>query len=460
MVWSPKRSDTPADPGDFARAVLEPIIERLRLTPPPLGHPRHVDDLHAALGTTITPDGLGGTEALRRFTEILAPTCLAIDHPLYLAYVPVAPTVAATVAEFLVSAWNVYGGTWADGAGAIHAENEALRWLCDIAGLPTEAGGTFVSGGTAGNLSALLVARHRWRARAEGAFDRTRGIVLASGGAHSSVEAAVRVMDVDVIAVPTDEHGRLTRDGLVATLRGLGAVQRSRVMAVVATSGTTNAGVVDDLEAAADGAADLGAWFHIDGAYGAAALLSPTCRPRFAGFERCDSFIVDPHKWLFAPFDCCALLYRDPAEARITHTQQAEYLDVCQIRGEWNPSDFAHHLTRRARGLPFWFGLATYGTDAIAAAVEYTVQLARTAARLVDEAAHLELVMKPELSVVLVRRPGWDADAYQAWTDRILADGLGYVTPTGWNGETITRFCFVNPTTTVDDVRRLIASME
>lgn len=460
MVWSPARSDGSNDVRDLARRIFDAVSKRLEHYPPELGHTRHVNDLTATFGASITAAGLGELEVLRRFEREIAPTSLAIDHPLYLAYVPVAPTIAATMADFLVSAWNIYGGTWADASGAVHAENEALGWLCSTAGLPDTAGGTFVSGGTAGNLSALITARHRWRSKADGAFDRTRGIVLASGGAHSSVAAAARVMDVDVVVVPTDDRGRLTRAALDATIGSLGAAQRSRVMAVVATSGTTNAGVVDDLEAAADAAQRLGTWFHIDGAYGAAGLLSPTCRPLFAGFDRCDSFIVDPHKWLFAPFDCCALLYRDPAEARITHTQQAEYLDVCQIRGEWNPSDFAHHLTRRPRGLPFWFSLAAYGTDAIAHAVEYTVQLARTTAGLVNEAPHLELVMEPELSVVMVRRPGWSPAQYQEWTDRILGEGLGYVTPTGWNGETITRFCFVNPTTTVDDVRRLIASME
>ena len=134
---------------------------------------------------------------------------------------------------------------------------------------------------------------------------------------------------------------------------------------MVATAGTTNAGLVDDLTAAADAAAELGVWCHVDGAYGLAALAAPSARPRFAGIERADSFVVDPHKWLFAPFDCAALVYREPAVARAAHTQHAEYLEVLSGGRAWNPSDYAFHLTRRARGLPFWFSLATYGTRAL-----------------------------------------------------------------------------------------------
>ena len=128
--------------------------------------------------------------------------------------------------------------------------------------------------------------------------------------------------------------------------------------------------MIDDLAAVADVCAELDTWMHVDGAYGGAALAAPSVRDRFAGVEAADSFIVDPHKWLFAPFDSCALLYRDPEIGRQAHTQHAEYLDVLHAdhgdpdptAREWNASDYAHHLSRRARGLPLWFSLATHGT--------------------------------------------------------------------------------------------------
>jgi glutamate/tyrosine decarboxylase-like PLP-dependent enzyme len=265
-------------------------------------------------------------------------------------------------------------------------------------------------------------------------------------------------MDADVVAVEADGLGRLTAAGLRRGLDRLGA-DAERIFAVVATAGTTNAGLVDDLTAAAEAAAELGAWCHVDGAYGLAALAAPSARHRFTGIERADSFVVDPHKWLFAPFDCAALVYREPAVARAAHTQHAEYLEVLSGGQAWNPSDYAFHLTRRARGLPFWFSLATYGTERYADAVEAALALTREAAALIRAAPHLELVLEPELSVVVFRRAGWTATDYHAWSERALADGTAFVVPTLWAGETLLRCCFVNPRTTTADVQLVVDSL-
>ena len=154
------------------------------------------------------------------------------------------------------------------------AENEALRWIADLAGMPASAGGVFVSGGTAGNLSALIAARHRWRQRGGGRFDRTRGLIISSKGAHSSIALACRAMDTDEVSVTSDAEGRLHVENLREAIAALSADDRERVFAVVATCGTTNAGVIDDLTAAADFAEELGVWFHVDGAYGGAGLAA------------------------------------------------------------------------------------------------------------------------------------------------------------------------------------------
>jgi glutamate/tyrosine decarboxylase-like PLP-dependent enzyme len=445
----------------LTRAVLAYAVERVEMDPPPLDRARSLVELQAAAGQTITPAGIGGLEALRLFAEVLAPACISEDHPRFWSFVPVAPTESSVLFDLVVGASSIYGGSWMEGAGAIYAENQALRWIADLAGLPAGAGGVFVSGGTAGNLSALVAARHDWRHRAGGAHDRTRGLILCSTGAHSSVAQAARVMDVDVYMVVSDERGRLTRDALDDAIAAMPDEDRQRLLAVVATAGTTNVGVVDDLTAAADAAEALGTWFHVDGAYGGAALAAPSVRHLFTGVERADSFIVDPHKWLFGPFDSCALLYRDPRIAKVAHTQHAEYLDVLHHDDEeWNASDYAHHLSRRVRGLPLWFSLATHGTDAYTEAIETTLHVAHGAAKLIDAASHLQLLLQPELSVVMFRRVGWTADQYEAWSERMIEAGLMFVVPTAWAGETCLRICIVNPLTTLDDIRLMIEELE
>ena len=445
----------------LTRAVLAYAVERVEMDPPPLDRARSLVELQAAAGNTITPAGIGGLEALRLFAEVLAPACISEDHPRFWSFVPVAPTESAVLFDLVVGASSIYGGSWMEGAGAIFAENQALRWIADLAGLPAGAGGVFVSGGTAGNLSALVAARSDWRRKAGGALDRTRGLILCASGAHSSIVQAARVMDVDVHMVASDERGRLTRRALDDAVTAMPGEDRQRLLAVVATAGTTNVGVVDDLTAAADAAEALGTWFHVDGAYGGAALAAPSVRHLFAGVERADSFIVDPHKWLFGPFDSCALLYRDPRIAKVAHTQHAEYLDVLHNdEQEWNASDYAHHLSRRVRGLPLWFSLATHGTDAYTEAIETTLRVAHDAAKLIDAAAHLELLLQPELSVVMFRRVGWTAEQYRAWSDRMIEAGLMFVVPTAWAGETCLRICIVNPLTTLDDIRLMIKELE
>jgi glutamate/tyrosine decarboxylase-like PLP-dependent enzyme len=271
-------------------------------------------------------------------------------------------------------------------------------------------------------------------------------------------------MDADVLKVPADNRGRTSGEATAKFVSSLSKQDRKRVCAVVATSGTTNVGVVDDLEGMAQQAQALGTWFHVDGAYGAAALCAPSVRHLFNGIEHADSLIVDPHKWLFGPYDSCALIYRNPEEARHAHTQHAEYLDVLQQvehRDEaWNPADLAHHLSRRARGLPFWFSLAMHGTDAYRDAMEATLDVTRHGAELIRQNEHVELVLEPELSVLVFRRIGWSPAQYQTWSDRILTQGIAFVVPSSWQGETVLRFCIVNPRTTAGGIAQIIDTLK
>ena len=444
---------------ELVQSVFEYALDRLR-NEPPLDGPMSAEELQALVGETITPAGLGGTETLRRYVDHLAPASISADHPRYLAFVPGAPTKAASVFDLVVGSSSLCGSTWLDGAGMVFAENQALRWIADLAGMPDSAGGCFVTGGTMANLSALVTARHEAdRKRTSAGMERpARWAVVAAESAHASVDSSARVMDVDVILAAVDGDRRLRGDAVADAITGRPA--GTEVFAVVATAGTTNLGIVDALDSIADACAEAVVWLHVDGAYGGAAMVAPSVRGRFDGVERCDSLVVDPHKWLFSPFDCAALLYRDPPVARAAHTQHAGYLEPIIDDTVWNPCDYAHVLTRRARGMPFWFSLAVHGTDAYRDAIEHTLDVARAARDLVVAAPHLELLVEPELSVVAFRRTGWDLADYQTWCDRLLANGTALLTPTTVDGTGAMRVCIVNPRTTVEDLAEVLATLE
>jgi len=438
--------------------ILEYCRWRLALDPVPLDYGGSgAESLASSLDGLISRTGTDPEHIMDVFENKLATAVISCDSPRFLSFIPAAPTKASLLFDMVVACSSLQGTSWMEAAGAVAAENQALGVLAGLAGLPRGAGGCFVSGGSAGNLSALMVARdtaaHRMGDRAP-----ARPVVAISEDAHSSVGKALQVLGVEALVVPCDDH-RLTGEGLATALdadpRGDDAI------AVVATGGTTNGGIIDDLAGVAAVSAERALWFHVDGAYGCAALFAPSVRDRFDGIERADSFVVDPHKWLFAPFDCAALLYREPNLAKAVHTQDASYLEVLHSDApqEWNPSDYAYHLTRRARGLPLWFSLAVYGTDAYRDAIETVLDVAQQTADLIEQTPYLELVRRPELSVVLFRRVGWDRATYEAWSTELLTDQIGLVTPTTWEGEPVGRLALLHPDTSIAIIEEILATL-
>ena len=439
-----------------AQEILEYSLLRLKENPP-LDGPKSEEELFSIVGKTITASGLGGSETLKLFTQTLAPACISTDHPRYLAFIPSAPTELANLFDLVVGASALYGGSWLEGAGAVFAENQTLRWLADLAGLPESAGGVFVQGGTIGNLSALVAARKSAQMKNP---DVIRWAVACSSEAHSSIASATEVMDVDLIKVLVQPDGIMRGADLQSALAKYRQDNPGRdICAVVATAGTTNLGIIDDLPSIGQVARAEKIWFHVDGAYGLAGLANPETLKLFKGIEAADSFIVDPHKWLFAPFDACALIYRNPELAREAHTQHAGYLDTLNDADEWNPSDYAIQLTRRTRGLPLWFSLAAHGTDAYSEAIDKTMEIARQSAELVKQHPNLDLLMEPNLSIVAFTRKGWQLNDYRAWSQKLLADQIGFVTPSSHKGQPILRFAIVNPWTQMSDIEAILATL-
>jgi len=457
--------------------VLSYCRERLALDPVPLDFGGYAGDFSGLLEGVIGPAGNDPGKVLDLFAESLSRAVVSIDSPRFLSFIPAAPTKASLLFDMVVSCSSLNGTSWLLAAGVVAAENQALGVLSELAGLPAEAGGTFVSGGSAANLSALLVARDTADAPdgpMAAAPPGTKPRIALSAEAHSSVTKAVHILGAQPYVVPTQDH-RLDASCLEPALDAASADGGGPVVAVVATAGTTNGGIVDDLASTGGLCRARGIWFHVDAAYGGAALFSPRARERFAGIELADSLVIDPHKWLFAPYDCAALLYRDPSLARAVHTQDAAYLAAFRTAprrpgqppaggkggGEepWNPTDYAFQLSRRSRGMPLWFSLAVHGTDAYRDAVEAALSTAQAAADLVEETPYTELVRRPELSIVLFRRTGWSRADYDAWSARLLADQIALCVPTTWEGEPTARLALLHPDTTLAVVRQVLDSM-
>ena len=357
----------------------------------------------------------------------------------------------------VVGASALYGGSWLEGSGAVFAENQALRWISDLANLPSSAGGVFVQGGTTGNLSALVTARNYHKKRGKNV---TKWVIATSSESHSSVKSAADIMDTGILLVKPDKNGILQGDTLALAIDNYHKKNPThQIFAVVATAGTTNLGIIDNLKSIAKVTKERKIWFHIDGAYGLAALCAPSVRKLFEGVEQADSLIVDPHKWLFAPFDACALIYRNPKLAKQAHLQKASYLETLDEKLEWNPTDYAVHLTRRARGLPFWFSLAANGTAEYSIAMEKTLALTQYAASQIRAHENLTLIMEPTLSIVAFVRKNWEYLDYKNWSEKLLKDQIGFVTPSSHKGKPILRFAIVNPWTSKRDIDMILETL-
>ncbi|WBU89634.1 pyridoxal phosphate-dependent decarboxylase family protein [Cellulophaga omnivescoria] len=442
--------------------VMKYAIDRISATEREIGKPIKAEELKNLVGETITNKGIGGENAFNLWKKHLANANVQIDHPRHLAFVPASPTRAAIMFDLVTSASSIHGAYWMEGAGGIFCENEAMKWIVSLTGLPKGAFGVFTSGGTAANLSALVTAREHFREKEENRGKK--GLIIASIGAHSSVKAMAKVIDVDILLVDSEES--LHQSELEETIASLSLEQRNRLFAVVATGGTTNAGIIDDLNGIAAVCKQQNLWFHVDAAYGGGALVADSVRHLFNGIEQADSITIDPHKWMFSPYDCGAVLYKDMQLAKNAHSQQGSYLDIFKDEGAhgFNPTDYQIQLTRRVRGLPLWFSLAMHGTDRYKEAVERGLELAQIAGKMIEEHPNLELVREPSLSCVLYRRKSWKPEDYTHWTYENHKKGFALVTPTkyklGNTYETVSRFCFINPDTTEKDIEQILKTME
>ncbi|MGB6580301.1 MAG: aminotransferase class V-fold PLP-dependent enzyme [Streptosporangiaceae bacterium] len=432
-----------ADPG------ADPVLRRAEAA-----------DMASRLGGPPPEQAAEYGAVLARVIADVLPYAARTDHPGYFAFIPSFTTWPAALAELTAAAANPYCGAWMESAGAAQIELEVVDWFRDWLGMPTSTAGLLVSGGSAANLMALLVAREA----AGGPSDDS--VLYLSDQAHSSLARTARAMGLrppQVRVLPTDDRWRLLPETVTAAARADRSAGRVP-FALCASAGSTNTGAVDPLGELADVGAEEGLWLHVDAAYGGFAALTAKGRSALAGIDRADSVTLDPHKWLYQPMECGSVLIRDGARLERTFAIHPDYLDGDTTRGagEVNFADRGLQLSRGFRALKIWVTMQTFGLAAFRAAIQRNLELAEFAEALIRRHAELTLMAPATLGIVCFRRewPGCDEAETErrglALADDLERSGMALVSATRLAGRHAIRLCILNPTSSEEHVRLVI----
>ena len=451
--------------------VVDWLVERLvHLRSSPLGNEHSREEAERLLREVMPEQPIGFEQAFQEYVSKVAPNAMQLDHPRFFAFIPSAPSFVSVLADLLMAGTNVFAGTWMESSGPSQVELVVIDWFKQMLGLPGEASGLLVSGGSVANLTALAVAR-----RAVLNDEPASALVYLSDQTHASVDRALRILGFgagQVCRIPADTACRLNPRELERRIRqdrqaGL------RPFAVVANAGTTNTGAVDPLLEVAEVARDNELWFHVDAAYGGFAALTERGRGLLAGIERADSVVLDPHKWLYCPFEAGCVIVRDGSLMRETFRILPEYMgDVARDEREVNFCDYGVQLTRSFRALKVWMAVKAYGAARFREIIDQCLDLAEYAARLFANSPCLRLMTKPELGIFTFRYvPQGFADARPEGEDflnrlnqnlvaRIISSRKLMLSSTWLGPRHVLRFCVLNHRTRKEDVREALKLIE
>lgn len=432
------------------------LVERSRNAPQSsVGRMGTREELESRLAADFTAHGRPVDEVWRRVTEVFLPHNFRLDHPRFFAFVPGPGNFVSVVADAIVSSCNVFAGSWLSGSGAAQMETNTIRWLSEAYGLPAQAGGHFLSGGSHASLTALMLAREE---RLDG--DLARGTAYCSDQTHASVARAFRILGIptgNLRTLASDDHYRLPVAALRRAITDDRAAGR-KPFCVVANAGTTSTGAVDPIAGIAEVCRAEHLWLHIDGAYGAAAALYLDELKQSLCLA--DSLAMDPHKWLFQPLEIGCVLVRDGALLPKHFTMHADYFD--NLGAGRSYLEEGMQLTRAARTLKLWMSLQVFGIDAFRAAIARGLEIAREVERRVRAGDTFEIVTPAELGIVTFRVRG-RVDRGAALIDlctQLRDSGFAMLSTTRLRGEQVLRMCTINPRTTDEDIAQTLARLE
>jgi aromatic-L-amino-acid/L-tryptophan decarboxylase len=448
--------------GDFVLGRIYRHFSTLRDLPVTL--PAELHDLTAALREPPPETGAGISELLAQLDTHVFGNMTHLDHPRNFAFVPGPSNFISAMADAIAASLNVFSGGFLGPSGVAQIEITTIEWLRQLFRFPAEAGGLFVSGGSMANLTGLAVARHAMLG------DNTaNATVYFSDQTHSSVAKGLRILgfqQFQLRKLASDENFRLDLGALAAKI----AADRAQGMvpfAIVANAGTTNTGAVDPIAALADFAKAEGLWLHVDGAYGGSAALTELGRSATGPLERADSLSIDPHKWMFQPYEIGCVLVKDRALLKDTFKFSAEYLKILDHSAEqMNFSDYGVQLTRSFRALKLWMSFKAFGVDAFRRAIDIGIRNAEYVQSLLTGKAHWQIVTPAQLGIITFRfvAPGLDDERLDAINNAIaravIYSGQALLSPTILAGRHVLRLCTINPRTTPEDLRSTIAWLE
>jgi len=444
---------------EIGYSVIDAIVEHVStLKDQPVGAKGDPATLLPRFAGPPPEQGAEFAPLLERLRQEVFHHTMHVDHPRFFAYVPGPSNFIGIMADALASGFNVFAGTWIGGSGAAAVELATLGWLRDWCGLPPTTAGQFVSGGSMANFAGLAVARQvKLGENIDGAT------VYYSDQAHSSLEKGLRLLGIPrerIRKLPSDAGFRLPVDKLA---RRIAADRASglRPFCVIANAGTTNTGAVDPLPELARLCRDQDLWLHIDGAYGAAAVICDRGRAALEGLGLADSLSLDPHKWLFQPFEIGCILVRDGRHLRSTFQILPEYLqDTYQRSAEINLTDHGLQLTRGFRALKLWLSIEAFGLASFRDAIGRGFELADFTERTLRAMPGWEIVAPSQMGIVCFRFASADDAAHSQLVQTMLRDGYALITSTVLRGQTVLRTCTINPRTTEADIAESLRRLD
>ncbi len=453
---------------EYGYKVVDAIVEHFdtqnQKLPVAKGSRKEMDSLFLEEAPENPSDA---TEVLNFVLKNVMTKSNVVSHPKSFSFVPGPSNYISTMSDTLATGFNIFSGGWAASPAAAELEIVTMNWLLKLYGLPVKkGGGIFTSGGSMANLTALVAARN-----IKCGQDFSKAVIYLSDQAHSSNVKAIQILGFkkeQIRMIPTDMEFKFSVNKLKNAI-AKDKLEGLYPFCLIASAGTTNTGTVDPLQELAGICKKENLWFHIDAAYGGAAILSKSGKQLLAGIEKADSITVDPHKWFFQPYEIGCLLVRNHKWLSGTFTEKPEYLrDIEGNQSEINFYDHGIELTRRFRALKFYMSIKTFGLKAFRKAITYNIALAEQTEEYFRKSHKWEVVSPATLAIINFRYNPIAEKLSEKQLDtinqhisqKVVASGKALLVTTVLNKQVVLRMCLINPRTTMEDIKSTLQLCE